>query len=162
MAEYLEPGTRAPDFEAHDQDGRVVRLGDLAGRPVVLYFYPADETFGCTREACAFRDEFEDFRQLGATVLGVSPQDESSHRAFRAHHGLTFSLLADPTRTIINAYRANGLLGLTKRVTYVIGPDGTILDVIHPSDPKRHSREALRVLEEHVGHGPTEPSPPAR
>ncbi len=162
MAEFLERGTRAPDFEARDQDGNLVRLKDLAGQPVVLYFYPADETFGCTREASAFRDEFEDFRKVGAAVLGVSPQDEHSHRAFREHHGLNFPLLADPTRSIISAYHANGLLGLTKRVTYVIAADGTILEAIHPPDPKRHSREALRVLEEQSSHGTTEPSPAAR
>jgi thioredoxin-dependent peroxiredoxin len=162
MAEFLERGTKAPDFEGRDQDGNLVRLSGFAGRPVVLYFYPADETFGCTREACAFRDEFDDFRKAEAVVLGVSPQGESSHRAFRDRHGLNFPLLADPERTVIKAYRAAGLLGLTKRVTYVIGPDGTILDVVHPPDPKRHSREALRVLEEHRGHGATEPSPSAR
>lgn len=156
MAGILSPGTRAPDFEGKDQDGRPVRLQDFAGRPLVLYFYPADETFGCTREACAFRDEMRDFEEIGAAVVGVSPQDEASHRSFRAKHNLSFPLLADPSRTIISAYGTNGLLGLTKRVTYVIGPDGTVLEVVHPSNPKSHSQEALRVLREKVVHGANE------
>ncbi len=162
MTEWLTRGTQTPDFEARDQDGNIVRLRALAGRPVVLYFYPADETFGCTREACAFRDDLEEFRAIGAAVLGVSPQSETSHRAFRDRHALTFPLLADPARTIIRAYRANGVMGSTRRITYVIGPDGAILAAVHPPDPKHHSGEALRVLREHLAHGTPQASTSAR
>ena len=146
MPDLLAPGTRAPDFEAPDQDGRPVRLRDFRGRPVVLYFYPEDETPGCTREACAFRDNLVRFESLGAAVLGVSTQDEASHRAFRDKHGLTFPLLADADKAVCRAYGAIGLLGLAKRVTYVIAPDGTVLGAFRRLDPKSHSAEALRIL----------------
>jgi len=162
MAGLLPPGTKAPDFEGIDQDGNVVRLRDFAGRPLVLYFYPADETYGCTREACTFRDEMEKFRSLGAAVVGVSVQDAESHRRFRDRHGLNFPLIADPDRRLTRAYRALGLLGLAKRATYVIGPDGTILASFQSMNPKSHSREALRVVSEYVtSHGvrPLEASP---
>jgi len=146
MADLLVPGTPAPDFEARDQDGHTFRLRDSRGRPVVLYFYPEDDTPGCTREACAFRDDLARFEATGAMVLGVSTQDESSHRAFRERHGLTFPLLADTDKAICRAYGALGFLGVAKRVTYVIGPDGTILAAFRRLDPKSHSAEALRVL----------------
>lgn len=151
MAEFLAPGTSAPDFEATDQEGSPVRLRDFRGRPVVLYFYPEDDTPGCTREACAFRDESETFRAKGAVVLGVSTQDEASHRAFRDKHGLNFPLVADPEKRITRAYHALGLLGLAKRVTYVIGPDGRIVAAFRRLDPKSHSEEALRVLSGMIG-----------
>lgn len=146
MADLLEPGMPAPDFEAPNQDGVPVRLRDLRGRSVVLYFYPQDETLGCTREACAFRDDTEAFRAAGAVVLGVSVQGEASHRSFREKYKLSFDLLADSTGKIMTAYRAVAFHGLAKRVTYVIGPDGTILAAFRRFDPKTHSKEALRIL----------------
>ncbi len=148
MGDLLAPGTPAPDFEGTDQLGRPVRLRDLRGRPVVLYFYPEDDTPGCTREACAFRDDLDAFRATGSVVLGVSVQDEASHRAFREKYDLNFDLVADPGKRITEAYKALGLLGLAKRVTYIIGPDGTILASYRRIDPKSHSREALRILSE--------------
>ena len=146
MADLLEPGSVAPDFEGTNQDGARVRLRDLRGRPVVLYFYPQDDTLGCTREACAFRDDTEAFREAGAVVLGVSVQGESSHREFRDKYRLSFDLVADPDRQITAAFRAVAIHGLAKRVTYVIGPDGRILAAYRRLDPKSHSKEALRVL----------------
>lgn len=146
MPDLLAAGTLAPDFEARDQDGRTVRLRDFRGRPVVLYFYPEDDTPGCTREACAFRDDLARLESAGGVVLGVSTQDEASHRAFRERHGLTFPLLADTDKSVCRAYAAIGLLGLAKRVTYVIAPDGTILAAFRRLDPKSHSAEALRIL----------------
>lgn len=148
MADILAPGTKAPDFSGTDQDGRLIRLADFAGRPVVLYFYPADMTTGCTMEACAFRDERDRFQELGAVVLGVSVQDAASHRAFRDKHGLNFPLVADPTKEICRAYNALGLLGVAKRVTYVIGPDGIIVDSFKSINPKPHVERALRVVAE--------------
>lgn len=153
MKDLVAVGALAPDFEARDQDGRPVRLRDLRGRPVVLYFYPEDETPGCTREACAFRDDNEAFRARGAAVLGVSSQGEASHLEFRRKYGLPFTLVADPDKKIIRAYGALGFLGLAKRVTYVIKADGTIAAAIRPLDPKSHSREALRVLSK-LSEGP--------
>lgn len=146
MASLLAPGTVAPDFTARDQDGNLVRLADHRGRPVVLYFYPADDTPGCTREACAFRDRIEAFRSAGALVFGVSTQDEASHREFRDKYALNFPLLADPTKELCRRYNALGLLGVAKRITYVIGPEGTIRAAFHKVDPKAHEDEALRAV----------------
>jgi len=146
MGDVLPEGSVAPDFEATDQDGNPVRLGAFRGRPVVLYFYPEDDTPGCTREACAFRDDIEAFRARGAVVLGVSTQDEASHRAFRGKYDLNFPLVADPAKRIARAYGALGLLGFAKRVTYVIGPTGVVLASFRMIDPKSHSEGALRVL----------------
>ena len=151
MGDLLQPGTRAPDFEATNQDGVPVRLREFQGKPVVLFFYPEDDTAGCTREACAFRDDTAAFRETGAVVLGVSVQDEASHRAFREKYHLTFDLVADPDKRISRAYNALGFLGVAKRVTYVIGLDGTIRSAYRTVDPKGHSQEALRILAEARG-----------
>jgi len=151
MGDLLQPGTRAPDFEGTNQDGVPIRLRDFQGKPVVLFFYPEDDTAGCTREACAFRDDTAAFRESGAVVLGVSVQGEASHRAFREKHHLTFDLVADPDKRITRAYNALGLFGVAKRVTYVIGPDGTIRSAYRTVDPKGHSQEALRILAEARG-----------
>lgn len=151
MADLLAPGSRAPDFEATDQDGMPVRLRDFAGQPVVLYFYPEDDTPGCTREACAFRDDIRAFEERGAVVLGVSTQGEASHRAFREKHGLNFPLLADPRKDICRAYHVLGILGIAKRITYVIGPDGTIRAAFRRLDPKGHSAEAIRIVSQIAG-----------
>ena len=148
VADILASGTKAPDFTGADQDGRTVHLADYAGHPVVLYFYPADMTMGCTMEACAFRDEHDRFQALGAVVLGVSVQDGASHREFREKHHLNFPLIADPQKDICRAYNALGLMGMAKRVTYIIGPDGTIVDSFKSMNPKPHVERALRVLAE--------------
>src|SRR2546426_12232059 len=146
MSDLLEPGTQAPDFGGTNQDGLPIRLGDFRGKAVVLYFYPQDDTLGCTREACAFRDDTDAFREAGAVVLGVSVQGESSHREFREKDRLSFDLVADPDRQITAAFRAGAIHGPAKRGTYVIGPDGRILAAYRRLDPKSHSKEALRVL----------------
>ncbi len=148
MVDILTPGTKAPDFSGVDQDGKPLRLSDFAGRPVVLYFYPADMTTGCTMEACAFRDEQDQFQAAGAVVLGVSVQDGASHREFRDKHGLNFPLIPDPTKEICRSYNAVGLLGMAKRVTYVIGPDGTIVDAFKSINPKPHVARALQAVRE--------------
>jgi len=146
MGDLLAPGTRAPDFDGTNQDGLPVRLRDFQGKPVVLFFYPEDNTAGCTREACAFRDDTAAFRAAGAVVLGISVQDETSHRAFREKYQLPFDLVADPDKRITRAYNALGFLGVAKRVTYIIAADGTILSAYRTVDPKSHSQEALRIL----------------
>ncbi len=151
MSDLLQPGTRAPDFESTNQDGVPIRLRDFQGKPVVLFFYPEDDTPGCTREACAFRDDTAAFREIGAVVLGVSVQDEASHRAFREKYHLAFDLVADSDKRISRAYNALGFLGVAKRVTYVIGPDGTVVSAYRTVDPKGHSQEALRILTEARG-----------
>lgn len=124
----LKVGDIAPDFTLPDQDGRPVHLAELLGKgPVLLYFYPADFTPVCTKEACAFSAMEPELSRAGVTLLGVSPQDSDSHTRFRARHQLGFNLLADPGRRVIKAYGCDGLLGLmVKRVTYLIGKDGKI------------------------------------
>jgi peroxiredoxin Q/BCP len=128
----LKAGDRAPDFSLPDQDGRTVGLsGLLADGPVVLYFYPADFTPGCTKEACAIRDMHDDLLDAGVRVVGVSPQDSASHARFRARHGLRFMLLADTDKTAIKAFGVDGPLGIgVRRATYLIGPKGVIEDMV--------------------------------
>lgn len=129
----LQPGDPAPPFTLPDADGRDVSLAGLAGRHVVLYFYPADDTPGCTKEACGFRDAWDELRELGVTVLGVSPDDGASHRRFAEKYRLPFTLLSDPERSVMQAYGAWGektLYGKKTvgviRSTVWIGPDGRV------------------------------------
>ncbi len=129
----LQPGDPAPPFTLPDADGRDVSLAGLAGRHVVLYFYPADDTPGCTKEACGFRDAWDELRDLGVTVLGVSPDDGASHRRFAEKYRLPFTLLSDPERSVMQAYGAWGektLYGKKTvgviRSTVWIGPDGRV------------------------------------
>ncbi len=134
MAAPLDPGTPAPDFTLNDQHGTPHRLADYRGRHVVLYFYPKDDTPGCTREACAFEAALPDFGTLEAVVLGVSVLDEKSKARFARKHSLTFPLLADVDHTVAEAYGAwqeKRMYGRTymgvARMTYLIGPDGRVL-----------------------------------
>lgn len=128
----LKPGTRAPDFTLPDQDGNRVRLADLlANGPVLLYFYPADFTPGCTKEACGLRDRFPTANAAGLTIVGVSPQSPESHRRFRERHGLPFTLLADEDKDVIRRYDADGPFGIgVRRITYLIDPTGVIRDAV--------------------------------
>jgi len=124
----LKVGDPAPDFTLPDQDGRPVRLSNLLAQgPVLLYFYPADFTPVCTREACAFGALQPELDRVGVTLLGVSPQDAASHHRFRERYRLSFPLLTDPEKQVIRAYDCDGLLGFgVSRVTYLIGIDGRI------------------------------------
>jgi peroxiredoxin Q/BCP len=129
----LEPGEKAPAFTLTDAAGRKVSLRDFAGAHVILYFYPQDDTPGCTKEACGFRDAWDDLRELGAVVLGVSADDADSHERFAAKYRLPFTLLSDPDRTVMLAYGAYGektlygrkVVGVI-RSTVWIGPDGRV------------------------------------
>jgi len=145
----LEAGAPAPDFALEDQNGKHVALADFRGRKnVVLYFYPKDDTTGCTKEACTFRDQFEDFREAGAEVIGVSSDSASSHRAFAAKHELPFTLLSDPGGKVRVAFGVPATLGLLPgRVTYVIDKQGVIRHVFNSQmHPTRHVSKALAVL----------------
>lgn len=145
----LAVGDLAPDFAARDHDGSDLRMSSLRGRWVVLYFYPKDETSGCTAEACTFRDNLESIQGLGAEVIGVSVQDVDSHRQFAAHHRLNFRLVADPDKGITRAYGVLGILGVAKRVTYLIDPEGRIRDAYRSEiDPKSHVERARLKLRE--------------
>lgn len=128
----LKPGTKAPAFTLPDADGEPVSLKDLiAEGPLVLYFYPADFTPGCTKEACAIRDIHDDLVASGLRIVGVSPQDGDSHQRFAARHTLPFPLLSDPDKTAVRAYDVDGPLGFgVRRGTYLIDGDGMIVDAV--------------------------------
>jgi peroxiredoxin Q/BCP len=128
----LKNGTRAPEFDLEDQHGKRHTLKSLlADGPLILYFYPADFTPGCTKEACSFRDLQKDLVAARLRVVGVSPQDAESHKRFADKHGLNFPLLADPDKKAVKAYDVDGPLGFgVRRGTYLIGADGIIQDSV--------------------------------
>jgi thioredoxin-dependent peroxiredoxin len=128
----LAIGERAPEFTLNDQDGREISLRSLLDRgPVVLYFYPADFTPGCTREACTIRDMHGEIAAAGMRVVGVSPQDAASHARFRDKFGLQFTLLADPDKAVVKSFGVDGPLGIgVRRATFLIGSDGIVKDSV--------------------------------
>lgn len=142
-------GDPAPPFSATDQHGNLIRLADFHGRKtLVLFFYPADDSPLCTRQACAFRDAYSDFSTAGAVVVGVSSDNSSSHQRFADNHRLPFHLLSDPDAELRRRYGVTRSLGLLPgRVTFVIDPAGTIRHRFHSAtQATRHVREALRVV----------------
>lgn len=149
----LERGEVAPDFELKDQDGVVRRLADNRGSWVVLYFYPKDDTPGCSKEACAFRDAMPDFEGVDAVVYGVSADDEASHRDFAEKFDLNFPLLVDEDRRVIDAYQSYGEKmvgdqvkeGILRR-TYLIDPSGRIAHNWEVEDPENHAAEVSKAL----------------
>ena len=144
----VEVGQRAPDFTLPDANGQPVRLADFSGKPVVLYFYPKDDTPGCTKEACSFRDQYQDFQDAGAVVIGVSSDSSESHRKFAAKHRLPFTLLADRGGKVRALYGVRATLGLLPgRVTFVIDGGGVVRHVFNSQlDATRHVAEALGTL----------------
>jgi peroxiredoxin Q/BCP len=145
----VSEGSAAPDFTAQDQSGHTVHLAALRGKPVVLYFYPKDETHGCTIEARGFRDTQPDFDKVGAVVLGVSSQDAKSHGEFARLEKLGFSLLDDHDRKIANAYDVGQIVpltGLDSRVTFLIDRQGVVRKVWPSVDPGKHPKEVLDAI----------------
>jgi peroxiredoxin Q/BCP len=146
----LQSGDKAPEFDKPTHDGEQISLAKLRGdKTVVLYFYPKDETPGCTAEACTFRDAYEDFVDAGAIVIGVSQDSLSNHEAFAAHHRLPFKLISDEDGKLRKAYQvpANMFGLIPGRVTYVIDRQGVIRHVFNSQiQPKRHVDEALKVV----------------
>jgi peroxiredoxin Q/BCP len=148
-------GKLAPDFELRDDEGRPHRLSDRRGHFTVVYFYPADDTPGCTKEACSFRDAHSSFGEEEAEVWGLSPQGAASKAAFRAKYGLPFTLLADEDHAVADAYGAWGQkvnYGKTYwgilRTSFLVGPDGRIAHVWEKVKPEDHAREVLAALRE--------------
>lgn len=149
----LKAGDKAPEFAVTATDGSVVRLKDFRGKSVVLYFYPKDDTPGCTREACGFRDIYQQIRDKGAVVLGVSVDPVKSHKKFTDKYQLPFPLLADEDKSLVTAYGVWGekvfmgrkYLGVY-RVTFLIGPDGRIRQVWPKVKPEEHPAEVLAAL----------------
>jgi thioredoxin-dependent peroxiredoxin len=146
-------GQEAPDFELTSDAGERVRLSQFRGRPVVLYFYPKDDTPGCTAQACGIRDSYGDFEQQGAVVLGVSPDEESSHVKFKQKYGLPFTLLADPEHEVADQYGVWGerkYMGKThlgvERSTFLIDEEGRIAKVMRRVKPDTHAEQVLAAL----------------
>jgi len=150
----LKEGDKAPEFTAPINGGRRISLADFKGKHVVLYFYPRDDTTGCTKEACAFRDHFAAFKKKGAVVLGVSVDSVKSHDKFSDKFKLPFTLVADEDKKIVQAYGVWGeksfmgrkYLG-THRVTFLIGPDGRIKKIWPQVKPAEHAEEVLAAFE---------------
>jgi peroxiredoxin Q/BCP len=150
----IDPGRKAPAFSLSDQNGTTHRLADYAGRPVVLYFYPKDDTPGCTKEACAFRDNLPRFDTAKAVVLGISGQNEASKAKFAQKYDLTFPLLADENYEVAEKYGAwqkKWLYGRTfmglSRTTYLIGPDGKVVKRWDKVKVDKHAEEVLKEVE---------------
>ena len=150
----LKEGNAAPNFTAKNANGETVRLKDLRGKRVVLYFYPKDDTPGCTKEACSFRDAFPGFKKRDIEVLGVSVNTEASHKKFAAKYELPFTLLADPDHSIADAYGVYGekkFMGRTymgvKRITFLIDEKGKIKKVFEKVKPEEHAQEVLEAFE---------------
>ncbi|MBN3910975.1 MAG: peroxiredoxin [Nostoc sp. NMS1] len=141
----LAVGTDAPAFTAKDTNGNTVSLSDFAGKTVVLYFYPKDDTPGCTKQACSFRDAKSEYQGKDVVVLGVSADDEVSHQAFTQKYNLNFPLLADSDKSLITAFDVDGG-GYAKRVTYVIDPKGKITHVDTAVNTTTHASDILAAL----------------
>jgi len=143
----LAIGTDAPDVSAPDQTGSVKSLSAERGRPVVVFFYPKDGTPGCTKEACAFRDAFKAYEARSVTIFGVSRDSDEVHEEFRAQHALPFPLVSDADGSIAQAYGVPSPLGMSARVSFLVGPDGKIARVWPDVDPGVHAREVLAAAE---------------
>jgi peroxiredoxin Q/BCP len=142
----LQVGTTAPAFTAKDTNGNTVSLADLAGKKVILYFYPKDDTPGCTKQACSFRDAYADYQNKNIVVLGVSKDDEASHQKFTEKFNLPFPLLADVDGSIIKAYDVEGSSGYAQRVTFVIDEAGKIVHVDSSVKTESHASDILAAL----------------
>lgn len=151
----VEVNQSAPAFSLADETGKIRTLEEFAGRPLVLYFYPKDDTPGCTKEACSFRDDYHVYEEAGVTILGVSPDSPKSHAKFKEKFNLPFSLLADVDHTLADAY---GVWGRKKfmgreydgilRSTFLIAPDGKIRKIFPDVKPEGHSAEVLAALKD--------------
>jgi thioredoxin-dependent peroxiredoxin len=147
MPRVIEEGKPAPDFELESDRGETVRLSDLRGKPVVLYFYPKDDTPGCTRQACGIRDAWVEFQKAGAEVFGISADTTASHERFKSKYSLPFTLLADPEHKLGEPYGV-GQEGKRsyERSTFVIDSDGNVAKIMRRVNPDRHADEVLDAL----------------
>jgi peroxiredoxin Q/BCP len=153
MATTLKAGDKAPDFTAKNQNGQTISLADFRGKTVILYFYPKDDTPGCTAEACDFRDNYQSLAGKGFEVIGVSTDDEKSHKKFETKYNLPFPLISDTDQSIVEAYGVWGEKNMygkkymgTMRTTFIIDGDGIIKEVITKIDTKAASQQVLNLL----------------
>ena len=158
-AARLKEGDRIPDVGAPNQDGVPVRLSQFRGHAIALYFYPKDQTSGCTREAHGFSADYERIRALGAEVVGVSNDDARSHKKFCNNEALPFPLLADTDRTIANAFGVRSLFGFYQRITFLIDGNGVVRKVFDPVKPALHAAEVIAAL---AALGPGDGGAPVR
>ena len=147
MPTVVTEGQPAPDFELETDTGETVKLSDLRGKPVVLYFYPKDDTPGCTRQACGIRDAWGEFQKAGAEIFGVSADTTASHEKFKSKYALPFTLLADPEHTLGEPYGV-GQEGKSsyERSTFVIDAEGNVAKIMRRVNPDRHADEVLEAL----------------
>lgn len=143
--DMLSVGSKAPDFELLDQDGQSHRLSSYLGKKVLVYFYPKDNTPGCTAEACALRDSFNELKAKNLVIFGVSADTVESHKKFATQHGLPFTLLADPNKKVVALYQADGGL-FVSRVSYLIDETGKIMKVYPNVNPLNHADEIMSDL----------------
>ncbi|MCC9602029.1 thioredoxin-dependent thiol peroxidase [Stieleria sp. JC731] len=155
MADWLEPGTKAPAFTLKDDAGNKVKLSDLKGNPVVLYFYPRDDTPGCTKEACAFRDRYDEMKALGAQLFGVSADTAESHAAFREKYSLPFPLLVDEKHAMLEKYgawREKNMYGKIsmgiQRSTYLLDAEGKVVKVWKRVKVDGHDQKVIEAITE--------------
>lgn len=147
----LEVGQNAPDFRLVDQNNKTHTLDDYSEQWLIVYFYPKNDTPGCTKEACNFRDDFYQIRELGAKVLGVSVDDQASHEKFAEKYNLPFPLLADVEKEMTKAYGAlwkMGPISLAKRYTFIVNPKGKVAKIYTKVDPKTHSDEVIADIKQ--------------
>ena len=150
----LKEGDKAPDFTVKDQNGKIVSLNDFKGKTVILYFYPKDDTPGCTAESCDFRDNYQSLLSEGFDVIGVSVDDEKSHKKFETKYSLPFPLIADESKEIVEAYGVWGEKNMygkvymgTMRTTFIIDANGIIKKIINKVDTKASSQQVLDILQ---------------
>lgn len=150
-----EIGKKAPDFSLLDQDGKKVSLKDFLGKKVILYFYPKDDTSGCTKEACSFRDEFPKFKKTDAVILGVSPDSIKSHKKFADKYDLPFSLLADEEKKVLEKYgvwKEKSMYGRkymgVERTTFIIDGEGKIKKIFNKVKVDGHNKEVMEALKD--------------
>lgn len=143
----LEINTQAPHFTLCNQDSQEVSLRDFLGQYVLIYFYPKDDTPGCTKEACAITEVYDDFQKMGIAVLGISADSPKSHTKFRAKYNVPFTLLSDSDKKVVEMYGAKSLLGI-KRVSYLLDKTGKIVKVYPKVDPANHALEILNDVKQ--------------